>query len=230
MASRSTSGVVVGDTKRSVPQGSDRTERWLGPDDSCRSRGWAYEELLFGKEGSTRATEALSSLAADLAVDLAELRRMQNQLLDHVVRIAELEGRVAALIETTGPVADEQPELRVAADAGMRSFPSDPIRPGTASERGSALARCEGFQVDSPHGLVGFVEGLRFGSRIDQPDLLEVRGGRFGRQLLLIPIEAIEEISPADERLVVRNAAESSDDPLHELVGRLRDALHHVVS
>jgi hypothetical protein len=88
------------------------------------------------------------------------------------------------------------------------------------------LARCEGFQVDSPVGLVGFVDGVRFGSRIDAPDFLEVRGGRLGRELLLIPIEAVEEISQEHERLVVRGVSPTQTDISHELVDRLRKALH----
>jgi hypothetical protein len=93
--------------------------------------------------------------------------------------------------------------------------------------RGHSLARCEGFRVDSLAGVVGFVEGVRFVSRIDQPDLLEVRGGRLGRQHLLIPVEDVEEISPAEERLVVRSAPGLEGDAVHGLglVTRLRRAL-----
>jgi hypothetical protein len=220
---------VVGDTKRRLRRETERTERWLGPEEARRSRRWAYEELLFNDESVAAANEALSSLAAGLADDLAELRRMQEQLLDQVVRIAELEGRVETLMQA-GRSHPNEPADHRAEESRVRSFPSDPMRSARGLERGSALARCEGFRVDSPDGAVGFVEGLRFGSRIDQPDLLEVRGGRFGRQLLLIPIEAVDEISVPEERVLVRIATQPTDDPLHELVGRLRDALHHVAS
>ena len=219
----------MGDIKRSLPKEAERTERWLGPEEARRSRRWAYEELLFNDESVAAANEALSSLAAGLAHDLAELRRMQEQLLDQVVRIAELEGRVETLMQAGRSFPNETTDHR-ADESRVRSFPSDPMRSGTGLERGGALARCEGFRVDSTNGTVGFVEGLRFGSRIDQPDLLEVRGGRFGRQLLLIPIEAVDEISVAEELVLVRIATQPSEDPLHELVGRLRDALHHVAS
>ncbi len=228
MAFESTSGVDMGHAERSLPQEPDRGERWLGREEPRRSRRWAYEELLFS-EDATAAKEELRSLATDLARDLAELRRMQNQLLDQVVRIAELEGRVETLMQAGRSLPNEPTDHR-ADESQVRSFPSDPIRSGAGLERGSALARCEGFQVDSPQGTVGFVEGLRFGSRIDRPDLLEVRGGRFGRQLLLIPIEAVDEISVPEERVLLRIATRPADDPLHELVGRLRDALHHVAS
>jgi hypothetical protein len=222
-------GVVVGDTKRKLLPGADRSERWLGPEGPRRSRRWAYEEILFDDESAAAAKQELSSLAAGLADDLAELRRMQELLLDQVVRIAELEGRVEALMHAGRSLPDEPADHR-ADEAEVRSFPSDPMRSRTGLERAGGLTRCEGFRVDSPDGIVGFVEGLRFGSRIDQPDLLEVRGGRFGRQLLLIPIEAVDEVSVPEERVLVRIASRPTDDPLHELVGRLRDALHHVAS
>jgi hypothetical protein len=94
------------------------------------------------------------------------------------------------------------------------------------AQRSYSLARCEGFEVDSPTGPVGFVEGLRFISRIDQPDLLEVRGGRFGRQHLLIPIEQVEEVRVTEERVVVHSAPTLTGDLLGALVDRLRRALH----
>src|SRR5439155_24048846 len=111
----------------------------------------------------------------------------------------------------------------------IRSLPSHPIR-SPSPDRGRSLARCEGFQVDSTSGTIGYVEGLRFVSRIDEPDLLEVRGGRFGRELMLIPVEAVEAISPEEERLVVRSLPPSGGDHAHELVSRVRrvlSATHH---
>ena len=88
------------------------------------------------------------------------------------------------------------------------------------------LARCDGFRVDSPSGYVGVVEGMRFGSRIDRPDLLEVRAGRLGRTLLLIPVEEVEDVSPDDECVVVRSAPDLHGAHVHELVDRVRRALN----
>jgi hypothetical protein len=219
----------MGRSKRSSPQGADRAEQWLGADHAPRSRPWAYHELLFESETAAESARELRSLADDLAVDLAELKRMQNELHDQVVRIAQLEGRIQTLLRSTEAGAAARPDGR-APDAEMRSFPSDGSRSRVTRERGRSLARCEGFQVESSTGTVGFVEGLRFASRIDVPDLLEVRGGRFGRELMLIPIEAVEEISPEEERLVVRGLPRVHDDYAHELVSRLRRVLHHPAS
>ena len=100
---------------------------------------------------------------------------------------------------------------------------------GGASGIGAALVsrlRAEGFEVESPAGVIGFVEGLRFASRIDRPDLLEVRGGRFGRQLLLIPSEQVEEVRVDEERVLVRGVPVPTGDLLAEVVERVRRALH----
>ncbi len=189
-----------------------------------RSRRWAYSELLVGS-GAERREEELSVLAADLAVDLAELRRLQTELLDQLVHVAALEGRVRALLD--GSVAAATEPVRPAIDKASR-IPTLPSSPGSEPSRDDAalFARCEGFEVESPEGLVGFVEGLRFDSRIDVPDFLEVRGGRLGRELMLIPVEAVQEISDEDERVLVRGVSPTQTDISQELVERLRKALH----
>jgi hypothetical protein len=209
-------------SEQGSPQGVERTERWLGPGPTARSRRWAYADLLVG--AGAREDE-LSALAADLAVDLAELRRLQNEVYDQVVRVAALEGRIQALMHppADAPVEKEpDPEARTPT---LPSFPSGPANEESGIDA-ALLVRCEGFEVDSPVGLVGFVEGLRFGSRIDVPDFLEVRGGRLGREVLLIPIEAVQEISPEEERVLVRGVSPTQTDISHELVERLRKALH----
>jgi hypothetical protein len=216
-------------SKRSSPQGADRGQEWLGSEEPTRSRRWAYEELLLGPEDDADRKRELSALSAELAIDLAELRRMENELFDQVVRVAGLEGRLQALLGSSDGVRGDEAERRET-PVEIRSFPSDPIHPPAAVERGGSLARCEGFRVDSPNGFVGFVDGLRFMSRIDEPDLLEVRGGRFGRGLALIPIEAVEEISLAEERVVVRMPPSFHEEPAHGFVSRLRRALDVVTA
>jgi hypothetical protein len=209
------------------PRGDERVEQWLGPGGAARSRRWVYPELLLGT-GEERDVEELSALAADLAVDLAELRRLQNELLDQVVRVAALGGRLEALLHPSGDVPAERTREPDEATT-LPSFPSS-SGPGESRHDAALLARCEGYEVDSSVGLVGFVEGLRFGSRIDVPDLLEVRGGRLGRELLLVPVEAVHEISAEEERVLVRGVSPTQTDISHELVDRLRKALHVVTA
>ena len=81
------------------------------------------------------------------------------------------------------------------------------------------LCRCEGFRVDSSAGRVGFVEEVRFRSRLDRPDALAVRTGFLGRRLLLVPVEEVEELAPREGRLVLRTAR-GSDRPLLEVMRR----------
>jgi hypothetical protein len=213
-------------SEQSSPRGEERVEQWLGPGRVTRSRGWAYSELLLG--GKEQRHEELSTLAADLAADLAELRRLQNELYDQVVRVATLEGRIQELMYPSGPAVASSERARETDKAETTTLPSFPSSAGPEESRDHdvLLVRCEGFEVSSPIGLVGFVEGLRFGSRIDVPDFLEVRGGRLGRELLLIPVEAVQEISSEEERVVVRGVSPTQTDIPHELVDRLRKALH----
>jgi hypothetical protein len=209
-------------SEQGSPQGVERVQQWLGPGPSTRSRRWAYADLLLGdREG----TDELGALAADLAVDLAELRRLQNELNDEVVRVAALEGRIRALVH---PSADAPAETEVEPREEIATLPSFPSSASAEESRDAdvLLLRCEGFEVDSPVGLVGVVEGLRFDSRIDVPDFLEVRGGRLGRELLLVPVEAVQEIWPDEERVLVRGVSPTQTDISHELVDRLRRALH----
>ena len=65
------------------------------------------------------------------------------------------------------------------------------------------MHRCEGFRVESAGREIGTVHGLRFKGSIE-PDLLEVRSGLFGRRMLLIPVEQVEELVPTEKRVVLR--------------------------
>jgi hypothetical protein len=73
------------------------------------------------------------------------------------------------------------------------------------------LSHADGFAVDAARGRVGVVEEVRFGSRIDRPDFLVVRAGRFGRRRLLVPVEDVEQVRPRAKKLQLRPTA----DPLH---------------
>jgi hypothetical protein len=211
--------------KRSSPQEVVGKERWLQSDEPTRSRPWAYEELLFGSSDDREQTRELGAVAEELGKERAELARLYQELDKHLMRISSLEKRLQELTPAT-----ERDEPR---PISSRTLPHTRVAPtskddsrASAAERSYALARCEGFEVDSPTGIVGFVEGLRFVSRIDQPDLLEVRGGRFGRQPLLIPIEEVEEVRVTEQRVLVRSTPTPTGDLLAVLMNRFRRALH----
>jgi ribosomal 30S subunit maturation factor RimM len=63
------------------------------------------------------------------------------------------------------------------------------------------LHRCEGFTVSQGRRELGKVTGLRFHASTE-PELLEVRSGRFGKRLL-IPVEQVEQIDPEQRRVVL---------------------------
>lgn len=65
------------------------------------------------------------------------------------------------------------------------------------------LGHCEGFRVDGPQGRVGFVETV-LGPE-GEPEALLVRGGILGGRVLVVPIEAVEDVRPRAERIVIRD-------------------------
>jgi hypothetical protein len=63
------------------------------------------------------------------------------------------------------------------------------------------LHRCQGFTVERAGRELGKVTGLRFRASIE-PELLEVRTGRFGKRWL-IPVEQVEQIDPKKRRIIL---------------------------
>lgn len=209
---------------RNSPQGVGK-EHWLQSNESTRPRPWAYKELLFGSSREREQTREFDAIVEGLHNERAELARLYQELAEHFARIASLEKRLKKLTPTAERDEPRPASSRAGPHTRAVRADKDDSRASLA-QRSYSLARCEGFEVDSPTGPVGVVEGLRFISRIDQPDLLEVRGGRFGRQHLLIPIEQVGEVRVTEERVVVRSAPTLTEDLLGALVGRFRRALH----
>ena len=211
--------------KRSSPEGANSKEHWLRSEDPARWRPWVYEELLFGSSRDRTRTRELGALLEELASERVQLARLHRELDEHLARIDRLQAQLNELAP-----APEQGEPRPVLAKGFPGTRAPPPDEGDShaslAERSYSLARCEGFQVEGPTGPVGFVEGLRFVSRIDQPDLLAVRGGRFGRQLLLIPTDQVDEVRLDEESVVIRSAPNLSGDLLGDLVDSVRGALH----
>ena len=66
---------------------------------------------------------------------------------------------------------------------------------GRGFDRPYWLSRREGFLVEDAEGMrVGTVVELHYHSRVDQPDELAVRAGRFGHRLLIYRTEAVQAI------------------------------------
>jgi hypothetical protein len=67
------------------------------------------------------------------------------------------------------------------------------------------LRRCEGFLVETPTKRLGRVTGIRYGETTNEPEVLEVRAGWFGRTQLLISVEDVEDVDPERQRLVLND-------------------------
>jgi hypothetical protein len=82
---------------------------------------------------------------------------------------------------------------------------SDPRR--STYGRGYWLRRCEGFAVETPTRRIGRVAGIRYGELSNEPAVLEVRAGMFGRKTLLIGVDDIAQVDPEKRRIVVQDRA-----------------------
>ena len=158
-------------------------------------------------------------------------------------RLARIFGIGASVEPDVGPRLQELEAAVQRLEAELRELESDRVgagegvaRPGIreplvelphvppADDRDFWLAHCEEFAVYTEEGPLGVVEGIRFRSRIDRPDLLEVRRGRIGRGTLLVPVEHVDLVDPK-ERLVVLHASWPVPGPRRRLrsrLGRLR--------
>jgi hypothetical protein len=189
---------------RASSAGAEWREDWLGRGHPARARPWAFEEQLLAPLRARERDEACLALAAELSDELAELSRMEVELHERALRVAGLQQRLDAFERPTGQGLSARVDVSRGDPAGGQTADRCPSR--ASVERDYWLCRCEGFEVESPRGRTGVVEGVRFLSRVDQPDLLEVRAGLFGRQLLLVPAEEVEGIFATEERLVLRSA------------------------
>ncbi len=142
------------------------------------------------------------------------------------LKLAELAAKVAALETELRALHGLDPTC--ARRANGSELPTVELRrspePG---ERDYELHRCHGFDVYSGEERLGVVEGVVYGARLDRPDVIEVRSGRFGRPLL-VPVEDVEAIEPEEGAVVVRAGRSSaSRRRLSAAVARLRSPLAH---
>jgi hypothetical protein len=188
---------------------------WLAASGPVRRRPWAYEEALLGS-GEERAREReISSATDELERERAEVARLRRELVEHLAVVEVLQRRLRDL---TGDTTGERPRPTL-----PRRTDEDSDAARSSRDWSRLLVRCEGFDVESPVGPIGIVEGVRFGSRIDRPDAVEIRGGRFGRRLAVVPVEDVADIR-VDERQIVLD--EVPPDLMDDLGDRVRRALH----
>jgi hypothetical protein len=59
--------------------------------------------------------------------------------------------------------------------------------------------------VETPTKRIGRVAGIRYGERSNEPEVLEVRAGLFGRTLLLlISVDEVTEMAAEERRIVLK--------------------------
>ncbi len=87
-----------------------------------------------------------------------------------------------------------------------------------------ALCRCHDFVVVDARGERGFVSDVRFLSRLDRPDELEVTFGRFRSHEMWVPVEHVRHISREREEIVLSVELPSSHavEVTRQLLGRAR--------
>jgi hypothetical protein len=59
--------------------------------------------------------------------------------------------------------------------------------------------------VETSRKRIGRVVGIRYGERSNEPAILEVRAGFFGRRMLLVNVDEIAEIAPETSRIVLED-------------------------
>ena len=205
-------------TNRNPSSGESEREKWLERGPRLRDRPWVLEEELFGSSSRIARQRELEALLADLVEEESKLTGMADELHRHAARIAGLKRQLEALIVSPTSLQPWSDSAGRVAGGGPTSGTSEPDY---------MLCRCEGFEVDSPTRRVGVVEGVRYHSRIDRPDVLEVRTGPFGRHLLLIPVDEVEQVLFEEGLVVLRSAPDLRHESFHELLARLRGRMHN---
>ena len=64
------------------------------------------------------------------------------------------------------------------------------------------LSDCEGYEVDSPGGRLGFVDRVERAEN-GAPAVLVVRAGRLGSRRLLVPVDSIAAVLPSRHAIVI---------------------------
>jgi hypothetical protein len=191
-------------------------------------RPWALEEQLLAPLRTSERERRVAALGAKILEERARVARMEEEVRRRIAELGALEEELSALIGRSG---GESVLARTAAEAEPPDERRETVelrQPATPDVLDYLLCRCEGFQVESRSQTVGVVEGVRFGTRLDRPDLIEVRTGTLAHRLLLIPVEDVERIDDEDERVFLRGAP-ADDEYVHSLRGRLRRMLAHGV-
>jgi hypothetical protein len=153
------------------------------------------------------------ALRRELAQERAAVIELEVALRRQQAVVVSLEQQLA--------VDNEQPR-RPESEARPRA-----VVPATWSASQHVLSRCEGFSVVSPSGrTIGVVAGVRFGERIDRPDLLEIDAGRLRERLIMVSVDEIEAISAEEEWIALIREPGRRRDGANDLLSRIRAHIH----
>jgi hypothetical protein len=209
---------AMADRKRPGSKAGERNGEWLPREHPPRGKRWALEEQLFGPTSTDGADEALVAiLAGRLAEERAGLARLEVELAGRAQRVAELAQQLEWL-------SDQRAGAPPRGEADSVRPTVDPRPTQDELDRDLSIRRCEGFEVGSPSGTVGVVEGLRFGSNVERPDLLEIKVGKVRPRVIFVPVEQVERILLDEERIELRSDPVSDRQLLGGLITRLRAA------
>ena len=165
------------------------------------------------------AEQLLTDLGQRLSQERIALGRLEAELSARQEQVWELERRLEA-------IALDHDHAEDAVAEQSRNPPRRSVIPVSSTltpDRDYWSTRCDGFLVEAPDGrAVGVVEGVRFGSRIDRPEQLEVAVGRVRRRLLLVSVDDVEYVSAEHELVVLNQDAAPRHDLGHTLLARAR--------
>jgi hypothetical protein len=87
------------------------------------------------------------------------------------------------------------------------------------------LAHCQGFGVVGSGVPAAVVSDVRFRSRLDCPDELEITTGRFRRRSFWVPVAEVREVSLEREEVTLAHRLTRSSSRVRASAGTLRDAI-----
>jgi hypothetical protein len=184
---------------------------WLARGQWKRQRRWAFEQQLLSPGLDSDPAGRLGELDEQLDEARTAVAGLENELWRQKAILAGLTQERAGFAP-----ADGRPEKTV--DQRPRT-----VVPATWSAAQHVLMRCEGFAVQSASGReIGVVTGLRFGIRIDRPDVLELDVGRFRERIVLVSVDEIETISAEQAKVVLRHDPLHHHDLAREVLTRIR--------
>jgi hypothetical protein len=210
--------------RRIAPKGED----WLRGHRTGRDRPWALEQQLLAPLEASDRDRRLVALAARILQERVEIDRMQDQLEERMAHLAAMEEEVRSLVLRQNNEGAR--DHAHAASSPARRTSVELGQPHVADELSGWLHRCHGFDVERGDHSVGIVEGVRYGSSTSRPDLIEVRAGWFGRKLVLVSVDEVEDVLGEEETLVLRSSSPAQDDLMHTLLAKVRGKRRHQVA